>query len=161
MSEVEDDANKPKKYFTVVDAIVMTPECKYSDLFFGGKSEVGRYVARSPYQAAKKASTKLLSSFKNNNIDCEFFYFAIREQTRNAPRVIRLYSGTRIKLDTPHIWQKKKKNDNDEIVSIENNIQEYRTKIRAILEPEQVQQVIDILNNKGSIDNTESVETSM
>lgn len=81
-------------------------------------------------------------------MDVDHYYFAIREQTRNAPRLLRIYSATRTKRDKPHVWPKKKMvgggdgGGGSEVV--EEYVNEYKTLIRAVLDPEKVAEVLRV-----------------
>jgi hypothetical protein len=150
-------AAREEKHFRVVDAVVTSPiVCSVASL--GGKTgEIGRYGGKTPYQAAKKAATKLQARFKAGGVDANHYYFAIREQTRNAPRLLRIYSATRLKRDRPHVWPKKKKTEaggdgsgaNEEV---EEHMNEYKTQIRAVLEPEKVAEVLRVFEQASAPD---------
>ena len=135
-------ADKRRKFYTIVDAAVMQDagDVPCVDLL-PDESEMGRYTAQSPYQAAKKAATKLYGRFKSHGVDAGCFCFGIREQTRNAPRVMRLYVARRVRLAKPVEWPRTRRNSTDQLVS-EINVRDTETRIKAVLDADEVAAVL-------------------
>ena len=97
-------------------------------------------------QAAKKAATKLYARFRSHGVDTGCFCFGIREQTRNAPRVMRLYVARRVKLARPVEWPKTRRGgggvgDTGQPAR-EINVRDTETRIKAVLDADEVASVL-------------------
>lgn len=150
--------HKRRKFYTIVDAASMedADDVPCVDLI-PDETEMGRYTAQSPYQAAKKAATKLYGRFKQHGVDTGCFCFGLREQTRNAPRVMRLYVARRVRLAKPVEWPKTRRNNTDQLVS-EINVRDTETRIKAVLDADEVASVLARFTAKKNL--TEEYRTT-
>lgn len=138
-------SSRPRRYYTIVDAAVMGGASGV-DLLPGESEEMGRYAAQTPYQAAKKAATKLYARFKSRGEGAECFCFGIREQTRNAPRLMRLYVARRVRLEAPVEWPKTRRrggggggggSDAPRV-----GVRDTETRVKAVLDADEVASVL-------------------
>lgn len=102
-AEDEDDASSSRggeRTFKLLLASV-TPSVSDEKLLSG---KGGRYVGKTPMQAAKKAFTQLARRV-NEGAECEYT-FTIQESTQGCKKAKRSYHGKRVKLDEPQTVQR-------------------------------------------------------
>ena len=128
-----------RRYYTVVDAAPMGrgPEHVQIPELVAENTEMGRYAAQAPYQAAKKAASKIRARYKRMGVDADEFCFGIREQTRNAPRLMRLYTARRVRLETPVAWPVA-----GGTAGGGTAVKDHETRVKAVLDPEGIARVL-------------------
>lgn len=95
----------------------------------------GRYTGTNPEEAAKKAYTHMLMSYKEKCIPMsEICTISIKESTRGSEKNIYTFQVERVKLETPEQISVLRKNGNYETITYEyrNRAKEIETPIKVI-----------------------------